>query len=147
MSGALALFWLDLPFGELMNLIVGFLIVTTYAEHVVADTFLLKRIPGDIRASTKGIVNAFALLMTFGFHIASHKLVSSGYSATVPLIIIAALDALIVAMTFVISIAEIFPDMTRSDLRGIKIAPIAPMVQKPERPPSVRTDSDQVKPL
>lgn len=113
LSAALSFFLLNDPNTKFAKFIAILLVVSNYAEHTVTDSFFLKRIPGDVRGSLRGVVHAIALLFTFIFHIISAKLVENGFSPSTPIMIIAALDALVFYVAFVVGIFELHPDLNR----------------------------------
>jgi MFS family permease len=117
LSAALACFLLKDLNGPLMKFVIGVFIIATHAERVVSDSFLAKRIPGDVRSSFRGVVNSLALLFTFGFHFAAWKIMEYGFSAQFPLIIVAALDGLVVMSTILISVADFHPKVTRFEVK------------------------------
>lgn len=114
-----------------MKLVVGIFIITTHYERVVSDSFLAKRIPGDVRSSFRGVVNAIAMLFTFGFHLAAYKILTKGYNTQSPLIIVAGLDGLAVYLTIFIALTDLYPKMTTSEsIKSRKAAEKADPVNK-----------------
>lgn len=112
LSAALACFLMRDTTGPLMKLVVGIFVITTHYERVVSDSFLAKRIPGDVRSSFRGVVNAVALLFTFAFHLAAYKILQNGFSAQTPFIIVAGLDGLAVYLTIFIALTDLYPKLT-----------------------------------
>lgn len=111
LSAALSFFLLEKPDSKFAGFIMIVLIVSNYAEHIVTNSFFTKRIPGDVRGSYRGIVNAIALMFAFVFQIVSYKLVMNGYSASTPLIIIAVLDGVVVYVCFFIGVLQLNPEL------------------------------------
>lgn len=110
MSAAVSLYLLDLPFGPLMQIIVGLLVVATFAEHLAAETFMLRKIPGDIRSAVQGCVHAFALVLTCAFHLFAWFMVQRGYPATMPMVVIGGFDAFVMLLAFGTGIANKVPE-------------------------------------
>ena len=117
LSAALACFLLKDLNGPLMKIVVGVFIISTHAERVISDSFLGKRIPGDVRSSFRGVANSVALLFSFGFHLAAWKIINYGFSAQYPLIIVAGLDGLVVFATISMAVADFSPEVTNFDIK------------------------------
>jgi hypothetical protein len=117
LSAALACFLLKDLNGPLIKIVVGVFIISTHAERVVSDSFLGKRIPGDVRSSFRGVANSVALLFSFGFHFAAWKIINYGFSAQYPLIIVAGLDGLVVIATISMAVADFSPEVTKFEIK------------------------------
>lgn len=117
MSAALSFTMMDTPFSKLFRFVVVVLINSTYCEHLISDTLLAKKMPGDIRGVIKGSVHSFAMFIGFCFHIAAAKLVGSGFSARAPLIIVAGLDAFVVFFTLFSSLTELSSEFSMTPKR------------------------------
>jgi|LakMenE01Jun11ns_1017448.scaffolds.fasta_scaffold8965902_1 hypothetical protein len=104
LSAALSFFLLQKPDSNFSMFIVVILIISNYAEHIVTNSFFSKRIAGDVRGSYRGIVQAIALLFAFVFQIVSYKLVKNGFRASIPMIIIATFDGLVIYACFIIGV-------------------------------------------
>ncbi len=100
-----------------MKIVVGVFIISTHAERVISDSFLGKRIPGDVRSSFRGVANSVALLFSFGFHLAAWKIINYGFSAQYPLIIVAGLDGLVVFATISMAVADFSPEVTKFEIK------------------------------
>jgi len=117
LSAALACFLLKDLNGPLMKIVVGVFIIATHAERVVSDSFLGKRLPGDVRSSFRGVANSVALLFSFGFHFAAWKIINYGFSAQYPLIIVAGLDGLVVFATISMAVGDFSHEVTKFEIK------------------------------